>query len=82
MASLPSVSVSWPMSCLCVVLLLVAWLDQTWAMRPDRIATLRHETVEMFYHGFDNYMRVAFPDDEVCSQQRGRVWSRDSALTS
>lgn len=59
MASLPS-------SLLCIALLLLAWLEQSWAMRPDRIASLRDDTVEMFYHGYDNYMRVAFPDDEVC----------------
>ena len=36
-------------------------------MRPDRIRELRWETVDMFYHGFDNYMKIAFPEDEVCS---------------
>ncbi|KAH6634202.1 glycosyl hydrolase family 47-domain-containing protein [Chaetomium sp. MPI-SDFR-AT-0129] len=35
------------------------------AMRPDRVTELRRETVEMFYHGFDNYMKVAFPEDEL-----------------
>ncbi|KAK8064936.1 hypothetical protein PG994_007574 [Apiospora phragmitis] len=35
------------------------------AMRPDRVAQLRDETVDMFYHGFDNYMHIAFPEDEV-----------------
>jgi hypothetical protein len=34
-------------------------------MRPDRVAQLRQETVDMFYHGFDNYMSIAFPEDEV-----------------
>lgn len=34
-------------------------------MTPARIAELRKETVEMFYHGFDNYMELAFPEDEV-----------------
>jgi len=34
-------------------------------MRPDRVTQLRQETVDMFYHGYDNYMRVAFPEDEV-----------------
>lgn len=66
MASLPSsVSMSWSTSCRCIALLLLAWLDHTWAMRSDRIASLRDDTVEMFYHGYDNYMRLAFPDDEV-----------------
>ncbi len=34
-------------------------------MRPAHIRRLRQETVDLFYHGFDNYMRVAFPEDEV-----------------
>ncbi|ORY55442.1 glycoside hydrolase family 47 protein [Pseudomassariella vexata] len=34
-------------------------------MHPDRIAELRHETVDMFYHGFDHYMHIAFPEDEL-----------------
>ncbi|KAK4129390.1 glycoside hydrolase family 47 protein [Parathielavia appendiculata] len=34
-------------------------------MRPDRIRQLRQETVDMFYHGFDNYMKIAFPEDEL-----------------
>jgi hypothetical protein len=42
---------------------LVALAD---AMTPGRIAQLRRETVDMFYHGFDNYMNIAFPEDEVC----------------
>lgn len=34
-------------------------------MRPSRIAELRRDTVDMFYHGFDNYMKIAFPEDEL-----------------
>ncbi|KAK5663569.1 hypothetical protein OQA88_4000 [Cercophora sp. LCS_1] len=34
-------------------------------MRPDRVTALRQETVDLFYHGFDNYMRIAFPEDEL-----------------
>jgi hypothetical protein len=41
------------------------WLATTNAMTQVRIAELRQETVAMFYHGFDNYMRVAFPEDEA-----------------
>lgn len=41
------------------------WLSLASAMSPARIAELRKETVDMFYHGFDNYMDVAFPEDEV-----------------
>ncbi|KAK4647665.1 uncharacterized protein QC761_103410 [Podospora bellae-mahoneyi] len=35
------------------------------AMSTDRIKELRQETVDMFYHGFDNYMDIAFPEDEL-----------------
>lgn len=34
-------------------------------MTPARMAELRQETVEMFYHGYDNYMDIAFPEDEL-----------------
>ncbi|KAK4441954.1 ER degradation-enhancing alpha-mannosidase-like protein 1 [Podospora aff. communis PSN243] len=40
------------------------WLGAA-AMRPARVAELRRETVDLFYHGYDNYMRVAFPEDEL-----------------
>lgn len=35
------------------------------AMRADHLAHLRQETVDMFYHGYSNYMLHAFPEDEV-----------------
>jgi hypothetical protein len=41
------------------------WLALASAMSPARISELREETVAMFYHGFDNYMNIAFPEDEV-----------------
>ncbi|KAK6820634.1 hypothetical protein PG989_011309 [Apiospora arundinis] len=47
------------------ILLLSTWLVSVGAMRPDRVAQLRQETVDMFYHGFDNYMHIAFPEDEL-----------------
>ncbi|KAF3762163.1 family 47 glycoside hydrolase [Cryphonectria parasitica EP155] len=43
----------------------LTWLDHILAMRPDRMAQLRQETVDMFYHGYDNYMELAFPEDEL-----------------
>ncbi|KAI1392776.1 glycoside hydrolase family 47 protein [Hypoxylon trugodes] len=46
-------------------LLLVSWLGVVESMRPSRIADLRQDTVDMFYHGFDNYMKIAFPEDEL-----------------
>ncbi|KAI0452539.1 glycoside hydrolase family 47 protein [Xylaria acuta] len=45
--------------------LLLPWLAPVLAMRPGRVAQLRQETVDMFYHGFDNYMQIAFPEDEL-----------------
>jgi hypothetical protein len=59
----------WPFFTLWIssaLLLLLSWPATVEAMRPDRVAQLRQETVEMFYHGFDNYMAIAFPEDEVC----------------
>lgn len=35
------------------------------AMRSDYLAQLRQDTVDMFYHGYSNYMKHAFPEDEV-----------------
>ncbi len=55
---------------LLLLLLLLSWPGAAGAMRPDRIARLRQEAVEMFYHGFDNYMTLAFPEDEVCETNR------------
>jgi len=55
-----------PFSLLFLLLLLLAsQAHVAAAMRPARIAQLRQEAVDMFYHGFDNYMSVAFPEDEV-----------------
>ncbi|KAI0867274.1 glycoside hydrolase family 47 protein [Hypoxylon argillaceum] len=46
-------------------LFLLPWLAPVLAMSPRRTAELRQETVSMFYHGFDNYMKIAFPEDEL-----------------
>jgi len=48
-----------------LVLLLLSWPGGARAMGPGRVAKLRRETVDMFYHGYDNYMKIAFPEDEV-----------------
>lgn len=45
--------------------LFVSCLAVASAMSPARIGEMRRQTVAMFYHGFDNYMDVAFPEDEV-----------------
>lgn len=58
---------SWPRLLITALLLvlLASWPGETLAMRPDGVARLRQETVDMFYHGYDNYMKSAFPEDEV-----------------
>lgn len=48
---------------LLLICALLPWT--THAMRQDRLQRLRQETVDMFYHGYSNYMKHAFPDDEV-----------------
>ncbi|KAI0596582.1 glycosyl hydrolase family 47-domain-containing protein [Biscogniauxia sp. FL1348] len=50
-----------------LLLVLSSWLPvaPVEAMRPSRMAELRHQTVDMFYHGFNNYMDIAFPEDEL-----------------
>ncbi|CAK7562940.1 MAG: hypothetical protein SEPTF4163_000796 [Sporothrix epigloea] len=51
---------------LLAALLICSWLPRAQAVMPSaRVTELRHKTTEMFYHGFDNYMRVAFPEDEL-----------------
>lgn len=48
---------------------LLIWASLSWtaqAMRQDHLVRLRQQTVDMFYHGFGNYMKHAFPEDEVC----------------
>ncbi|KFX96129.1 hypothetical protein V490_03494 [Pseudogymnoascus sp. VKM F-3557] len=47
------------------IFLVVAFVAVANAMSPPRIAELRQEAVDMFYHGFDNYMDFAFPEDEL-----------------
>lgn len=53
------------LSWLLLLVLSASWPTSVSAMRSDRIVELRHEAVNMFYHGYNNYMRVAFPEDEV-----------------
>jgi hypothetical protein len=35
------------------------------AQTPGQIKALRKEAEDLFYHGFDNYMTYAFPEDEL-----------------
>ncbi|KAF4967095.1 hypothetical protein FZEAL_10577 [Fusarium zealandicum] len=48
---------------LLIVCTVLPWKSQ--AMRQDRLVRLRQETVDMFNHGFSNYMEHAFPEDEL-----------------
>ena len=61
---IPKRTVTWSFALILLVLVL-QWTGLAAAMPPDRIVQLRQETVDMFYHGFDNYMQIAFPEDEV-----------------
>jgi hypothetical protein len=47
-------------------MLLWIWLlGAASAMTPAKLAELREEAVNMFYHGWNSYMKIAFPEDEV-----------------
>ncbi|KAI9785606.1 MAG: alpha mannosidase-like protein [Peltula sp. TS41687] len=35
------------------------------AMRKAQLEALKQETMDMFYHGYDHYMKIAFPEDEL-----------------
>lgn len=48
---------------LLLICTLLPWIS--YGMRQDHLARLRQETVDMFYHGYSNYMKHAFPEDEV-----------------
>lgn len=48
---------------LLLICALLPWIAS--AMRQDRLVRLRQQTVDMFYHGYNNYMEHAFPEDEV-----------------
>lgn len=54
-------------------------------MTDDQITTLRQDTQDLFYHGYDNYMSHAFPEDELkpisCTPQtRNRTHPADIGL--
>ncbi|KAF2405033.1 hypothetical protein EJ06DRAFT_485501, partial [Trichodelitschia bisporula] len=41
------------------------WATCAQSMTDEAIATLRQETRDIFYHGYDNYLEHAFPEDEL-----------------
>ncbi|KAI4688185.1 uncharacterized protein J4E84_005114 [Alternaria hordeiaustralica] len=55
-----------PFQLLCFLLLCIGcWTTPGCGMTDEAIAELRQETRDIFYHGFDNYMEHAFPEDEL-----------------
>src|ERR1700760_36807 len=50
---------------LCLVTALIVLAYTVESMDQATIKILRQETVELFYHGYDNYLRHAFPEDEL-----------------
>ena len=44
---------------------LCCWATFASGMTDEAIADLRQETRDIFYHGYDNYMKYAFPEDEL-----------------
>ncbi|KAF2201001.1 seven-hairpin glycosidase [Delitschia confertaspora ATCC 74209] len=48
-----------------VILLLAQWTTLGYGMSDEAISALRQETIDIFYHGYDNYMKHAFPEDEL-----------------
>lgn len=55
-----------PLALLSCILLSLSWHAAVGAaMGSARLAELRNLTVDVFQHGFNNYMQHAFPEDEV-----------------
>jgi hypothetical protein len=49
----------------CVAVLSVFFASLASGMTPSAARALRGETRDIFYHGYDNYLRFAFPEDEL-----------------
>lgn len=50
---------------LAVLWCICCWATLAHGMTDEAIANLRQETHDIFYHGYDNYMKHAFPEDEL-----------------
>ncbi|KAF1916578.1 glycoside hydrolase [Ampelomyces quisqualis] len=48
-----------------LLLSICCWATAARGMTDEAIAHLRQETRDIFYHGYDNYMEHAFPEDEL-----------------
>ncbi|KAL8771233.1 MAG: hypothetical protein Q9194_004951 [Teloschistes cf. exilis] len=55
---------AWPMFWSCLLVLLT-FINTVHGMTHVQIKDLRQEVEHMFYHGYDNYMKNAFPEDEL-----------------
>ncbi|KAL6243509.1 hypothetical protein RBB50_009502 [Rhinocladiella similis] len=70
-ASLSLLSGSWHLTkCLDFVVLVVLVISLTSivrveAQKPGQIKALKKEVEDLFYHGYENYMAHAFPEDEL-----------------
>lgn len=51
----------WPL----LVFFIVSVVPHTYGLSSKRIAELRSSTRNLFYHGYDNYIDHAFPEDEL-----------------
>lgn len=47
------------------LLILSLWIGGGWTMTDGEMKEMRLEAEHMFYHGFDSYMKHAFPEDEL-----------------
>ncbi|KAL8885601.1 MAG: hypothetical protein Q9215_006562 [Flavoplaca cf. flavocitrina] len=54
----------WLITWLCLFVLPI-WIVSVQAMTDGQIKDLRQEAEHLFYHGYDNYMKYAFPEDEL-----------------
>jgi Glycosyl hydrolase family 47 len=50
---------------LLLAVVLCIWAAPSLAMDTSTRESLRDQTVELFYHGYDNYMHYGFPEDEL-----------------
>ncbi|KAF2138324.1 glycoside hydrolase family 47 protein [Aplosporella prunicola CBS 121167] len=55
----------WPARTPTIAALLLGWLTLAQCMSHAAIEDLKRETTDIFYHGYENYMRHAFPEDEL-----------------
>lgn len=53
------------LNCLLTIGAFILLIKSAWCMTAAETRALRQETRNIFYHGFDNYMEHAFPEDEL-----------------